>query len=382
MQLSNELSVYFSCDTICTTQEILQGFDAAGINVDFISSVQFRASNRTWVVTFNDYRAKSIALGKEEIIVSGCQIFLGDCEKRVLLVKIYEAPTEMRDTVLIVCLSAYRKVFSFCCNRVSDSVFNGNRTAKMRVNKDIPSCIHIAGEFIRVWYPDQPKRCRHCGSRDHLAGKCYLFRCLNCEMPGHRAVLCLSPVMCSVCLKSDHHFLDCPYVLYGGNISSVDAHHSSTYADVAKVVSVSRPPPVSTPVQKESAVPQNKKNEVNKEDEKNEEKEENEEDEMNEGENEDEKNGAVEEHMEEGNRSPDRSGDLGRQRDSCGGASKRGPPGGCASGVSAQDRLQERRRERHHSCRGDRKHSMTPGREDWKSLSDDDGGGGGYMAKS
>ena len=183
--------MYFSCDTVCTTQEILQGFDAAGIYVDFISSVQFHASNRTWIVTCNNYRAKSIALGKDDIIISGCQ-------KQVLLVKIYEAPAEMPDTVLIGRLSAYGKVFSFCRDCVSDSVFNGNRTAKMHLNKDIPSCIHIAGEFIRVWYPDQPKRCRRCGSHDHLAGKSDSFPCLNCEMPGDRALSCPSPVMCSV----------------------------------------------------------------------------------------------------------------------------------------------------------------------------------------
>ena len=63
----------------------------------------------------------------------------------------------MPDTVLIGRLSAYGKVFSFCHDRVTDGVLNEVRTAKMHLNKDIPSCIHIVGEFIRVWYPDQPK---------------------------------------------------------------------------------------------------------------------------------------------------------------------------------------------------------------------------------
>ena len=179
IRLNKFLSVYFLCDTICTTQEILQGFNVAAIDVDFISSVQFRMSNRVWIVTFNDYRAKSIALGKDEIFVSGCQILLGDCERRVLLVKIYEAPFEMPDTALIGRLSTYGKVFSFRRDHVSQNLFNGVRTAKMRLNKDIPSCIHIAGEFIRVWYPDQPKTCCRCGLRDHLAGKCDSLRCLK-----------------------------------------------------------------------------------------------------------------------------------------------------------------------------------------------------------
>ena len=33
------LSVYFSVDTVCTAQEIIAGFDAAGIDIDEIMSV-------------------------------------------------------------------------------------------------------------------------------------------------------------------------------------------------------------------------------------------------------------------------------------------------------------------------------------------------------
>ena len=129
--------------------------------------------------------------------MSGCQVFSGDCENRVRLVKMYAAPCEMPDTLLIGRLSAYGEI-SFRRDCVAQNVLNGNCTAKMRLNKDIPSCIHIAGEFIRVWYPGQPKTCRCCGSPDHLAGKCDSFRSLNCELPGHCAVSCPLPTMCSV----------------------------------------------------------------------------------------------------------------------------------------------------------------------------------------
>ena len=335
-------------------------------------------------ITFNDHRAKNVALGKDEIIICGCQVLLGDCENRVRLVKIYEAPCEMPDTVLIGRLSTYGKVFSFRRDRVSDNLLNGIRTAKMRLNKDIPSCIHIAGEFIRVWYPGQPKTCRRCGSHDHLAGKCDSFRCLNCELPGHRAVSCPSSVMCSVCLKPDHRFRDCPFVVFGGNISSVRNSRPSTYADVAKVVSC--PPPADAPVPvlktpvdvKKGDVNRKNEDEKNKEVEKNEEDETDEEDEMDDEEDEeqeeDEKNGENEDHLDEGTRSHDRSGVRERERDSCGGAGVRCSPGGCASGVSAQVQPRERRRERDRSCGGDRERSKTPGREDRQSLSDDERG--------
>ena len=44
--LKKNLSVYFRVDTIVTSQAILEAFDAAGIEIDFISSIQWRASNR------------------------------------------------------------------------------------------------------------------------------------------------------------------------------------------------------------------------------------------------------------------------------------------------------------------------------------------------
>ncbi|XP_068714294.1 luc7-like protein 3 [Montipora foliosa] len=188
--------------------------------------------------------------------------------------------------------------------------------------------------------------------------------------------------MCSVCLKSDHRFRDCPFVVFGGNISSVRNSRPSTYANVTKVVSVSRPPPADAPVpvlkdpvkksdenHKKAEV---KKNEVekNKENEKNEEDEmdEDEEDEENED---DEKDGEDEDHLDEGTWSHDCSGVQERERDSCGGADEHCSPGDCASGVSAQVQPQERWRERDRSRGGDRKCSKTPGHEDRQSLSDD-----------
>ena len=76
-------------------------------------------------------------------------------------------------------------------------------------------------------------------------------------MLGHRAVSCPSPPLCSVCLKCGHHFGDCPLVVHGGNILFVCAFRRSTYADVAKVVSVPHlsPADAPAPVLKESAVP-------------------------------------------------------------------------------------------------------------------------------
>lgn len=91
--LVKSLSIYFSVDTVVTSQEILEAFDAASIDVDFITSIQRRSSNRTWVVSFNNQLAKETALEVASVEIGGSTVFLGDCENRLVLVKIYEAPS-------------------------------------------------------------------------------------------------------------------------------------------------------------------------------------------------------------------------------------------------------------------------------------------------
>lgn len=59
VRLRKELSVAFSVDTEVSSQEIIMGFDAAGIDVDEILSIQRRASNNTLVVSFRSPDAKN-----------------------------------------------------------------------------------------------------------------------------------------------------------------------------------------------------------------------------------------------------------------------------------------------------------------------------------
>ena len=61
-KLIKNLSVYFSVDTIVTSQQILEAFDAAQIDIDDITSIQWQVSNRTWIVSFDSQLAKETAL--------------------------------------------------------------------------------------------------------------------------------------------------------------------------------------------------------------------------------------------------------------------------------------------------------------------------------
>ena len=219
VRVKKELSVCFSVDTVITSHEIIVGFDQAGIDIDDITSIQRRASNNSWVVTFGSKVVKDAALNEQSIKIAGCSVLLGDCENKVSIVKIYELPNELPDSVVIGRLSHYGRVISFRRDRVADAIFNGVRTARMSIERPIPAQAFIAGEFCRFWYPSQPKTCRKCGAEDHLAAACRSQRCFNCERPGDRAEQCDLPALCRVCLSDGHETTSCPYIYYSSNVT-------------------------------------------------------------------------------------------------------------------------------------------------------------------
>ena len=237
VKIRKELSICFSVDTIISSNDIICGFDKAGIDIDGITSIQRRASNNSWVVTFDSKAIKDAALNEHSITIAGCSVFLGDCENVVSIVKIYELPAELPDTVVIGRLAHYGRVISFRRDRVADTILNGVRTARMLIDRPIPSQTFIAGEYVRFWYPSQPKTCRKCGAEDHLAAACNSQRCFNCERPGHRVEQCDMPALCRVCLSDAHETASCPFIFYGANVSSPKPGNQ-TYSEAAKTGSV------------------------------------------------------------------------------------------------------------------------------------------------
>lgn len=106
-KLRRNLSVTFSVDVEITGLDILEGFIKVQINPDNIASIQYRSSNRSWVVSFTDQATKEAVLELGRIMIKEFLVFLGDADLRTVIVKIYEAPPEMPDTVIIGRLSHY-----------------------------------------------------------------------------------------------------------------------------------------------------------------------------------------------------------------------------------------------------------------------------------
>lgn len=239
-------SVVFSVDTVCTSQDILYAFDKAGIDIDFITSVQRRNSSRTWVVSFSSSERKDEALEISSVTICGCEVFLGDAENKTVIVKIYEAPSELPDTVIIGRLSSYGRILSFRRDLLATGMSNGVRTARMRLSRPIPSSMRIVGELVLFYYDSQPRTCRRCGGDGHMANGCKEPRCFNCDKAGHRADECPESELCNVCFSSEHSTARCPFIICSANIQPrVEGQGTASFAAV-----VSDRPQQVTPVQR------------------------------------------------------------------------------------------------------------------------------------
>ena len=226
-------SITFAVDDEVSSADIVEAIAKAGVEVEHIESIQYRSSNRSWCVQFTDQLSKEFILEKGVIHLGGGPVFVGDADFRVVIVKIYEAPPEMPDTVVLGRLSHYGRVLSFRRDRgLATGILNGVRTARMRLSREIPSAIRIAGENVFISYPGQPKTCRKCGDPGHLAQGCKQPRCFNCEAPGHRSADCPKDPLCGICMSSSHPISECPYLRFSANVSSA-ADQTPSYAEAA-----------------------------------------------------------------------------------------------------------------------------------------------------
>ena len=112
----------FSLDTSVPTNVIIEAFDAAGVDYEDILSIQRRLSSNTYVVAFRTAIAKEQVLSAWNFVIAGHRVFIADCDRKISLVKVYNAPNEMPDSVIIGRLSVHGSVLSFRRDLLTDSI--------------------------------------------------------------------------------------------------------------------------------------------------------------------------------------------------------------------------------------------------------------------
>ena len=131
-KLRRPLSVTFSVDAIVTSEEVLEAVCNAGVAGELIRSIQYRGSNCSWCISFVSRATKDRLLERGVIQLGTTTVFIGDADFKTVIVKVYQAPPEMPDTVIIGHLSHYGRVLSFCRDfGAATRIHNGVRTARM-----------------------------------------------------------------------------------------------------------------------------------------------------------------------------------------------------------------------------------------------------------
>ena len=77
--------------------------------------------------------------------IAGCSVLLGDFDNGTVIVKVYEAPDKMPDTMIIGCSSVYG-----WCDKISSLSSNGIRTVCIHLMKPIPSAAYSRAPAVGV----------------------------------------------------------------------------------------------------------------------------------------------------------------------------------------------------------------------------------------
>lgn len=97
-----------------------------------------------------------------------------------------------------------------------DGIKTGARRFEVKLRREnghvkhLPNSIQLGVLRGSVFYPGQPKKCRKCGSLEHLAAVCTSTMCRNCNAGNHSTAQCPVPIKCNLCSSESHLFRDCP----------------------------------------------------------------------------------------------------------------------------------------------------------------------------
>ena len=161
------------------------------LDADKVRAVQFLRAGRVRV-TFQDSQTCSQIL-EDSLDLGDVSVQLFPADERLRTVYNRDLPVEMEHEV--VSQFPCRVWRSFVCWLLFfdhyPTIRNGNRVAKVLLDRDIPQYVEVNGCSCRVWYVRQPAQCSVCREFGHRAPACPLSgRCRRCHQPGHVAREC------------------------------------------------------------------------------------------------------------------------------------------------------------------------------------------------
>ena len=97
-----------------------------------------------------------------------------------------------------------------------DGVKTGERRFQVRLHRvgeeiqHLTNTIQLGAYRGSVFYFGQPKECRRCRSKEHLAAQCTADICKICKSTDHLTSQCSTAPVCNLCQSKNHRFKDCP----------------------------------------------------------------------------------------------------------------------------------------------------------------------------
>ena len=214
------------------------------LDADKVLAVQFLRAGRVRL-TFQDPETCAQVL-KEGLDLGEFSVDLFPADDRLRTVHLRDLPVEIEEEVVLSFLAGFGEVLSVnhCFFDDYPSVRNGNRVAKVLLDRDIPQFVEIDGCNCGVWYPRQPPQCSVCKEFGHRAPTCPLSgRCRRCHQPGHMARECTQAWGPSFSVSRTDHSMEVEDDSDTSSSASDDV--PSTTASVTSPV-VTSPPVIST----------------------------------------------------------------------------------------------------------------------------------------
>ena len=162
------------------------------LDAEKVLAVQFLRAGRVRL-TFQDSETCSQVL-KEGLDLGDVSVQLLPADDRLRTVHLRDLPVEIDEEVVSSCfLAEFGEVLyvSHCFFDDYPTVRNGNRMAKILLDRNILQFVEVHGCSCRVWYRRQPAQCTICRQSGHRAPACPLSGCCQrCHQPGHVAREC------------------------------------------------------------------------------------------------------------------------------------------------------------------------------------------------